>query len=92
MIKNGTGNILTGLRQKCKLMKNDANFSFIDSTIIYLLFMEDLKRSGVHLCNKYKNYLDKFELISELQKFSEPVYNLDENLKKSNIFYDEMYL
>lgn len=48
--------------------------------------MENLKRAGVDLCNKYENYLDKIEFISELESFKEHVYNIDDNLKRATFF------
>ncbi|KAF0710596.1 Uncharacterized protein FWK35_00036342, partial [Aphis craccivora] len=61
-------------------------FCNINPTIIYSWPMENLKRAGVDLCNKYENDLDKIEFISELESFKEHVYNIDDDLKRATFF------
>ncbi|KAF0703446.1 Uncharacterized protein FWK35_00032722, partial [Aphis craccivora] len=78
---------LKRLRQRFKSMENIAqDFSFLDPTIIYSWPMENLKRAGVDLCNKYENNLDKIEFISELESFKEHVYSIDDVLKRATFF------
>ncbi|XP_060855087.1 uncharacterized protein LOC132932790 [Metopolophium dirhodum] len=87
MIKKVIDNILIGLRQRFKSMENIAqDFSFLDPIIIYSWPMENLKRAGVDLCNKYENDLNKIEFISELESFKEHVYNIDDDLKRATFF------
>ncbi|KAL4091733.1 hypothetical protein QTP88_026380 [Uroleucon formosanum] len=87
MIKNVIDNILIGLRQRFKSMENIAqDFSFLNPTIIYSWPMENSKRAGVDLCNKYENNLNKIEFISELESFKEHVYNIDDDLKRATFF------
>lgn len=54
MIKNVIDNTLIELRQRFNSMENIVqDFSFLDPTIIYSSPMENLKRAGVDLFNKY---------------------------------------